>query len=262
MIRFMHIFNYSEGVSREENENWYLTGHVPRVKRLPGIVRYRSWKQWDAGIPYPSPGAPAPFDQFARRSELCFADTEAGIKTVFSNSELWTPSQKDVPGFRQFECLFPEEEPAFNLLQDVPYQHYKYMMMPLAWLKGRPQVDENEEIFIDTYCIRYTPDVTWTEGEDWYLGHHTREGKQLPGIRHYKTWRVIRVPEPPAGSTFKPNKWSRLTELGMSPAAFKITMVDDETRVRFTSPPGGRPSLLSGWLNISIKLDRYDDLLK
>ena len=26
-------------------------------------------------------------------------------------------------------------------------------------------------------------------GEEWYLGHHTREGKQLPGIQTYITWR-------------------------------------------------------------------------
>jgi hypothetical protein len=48
----------------------------------------------------------------------------------------------------------------------------------------------------------------------------------------------------------------------MHPAAIKITMVNDETRVRFTSPPGARPSVLSGWLNISIKLEQFDDLLK
>jgi hypothetical protein len=65
--------------------------------------------------------------------------------------------------------------------------------------------DENEEIFIDSYCLRYAPGVSWAEGEDWYLGHHTREGKQLPGMKHYKTWRTIHVQEP-SDSPLKPNK--------------------------------------------------------
>ncbi len=260
MIRFIHIFNYAEGVPSTDGEVWYLDKHVPEVKRLPGIVRYRSWKQWDAGIPYPSPGAPTPFDQFVRRTELCFEDARQGISAVMNNSQLWKPSEKGVPGFREFECMFLEEEPEFNLLQDVPYQHYKYMTLPLWWPKGRPQVDENEEIFIDNYCISYAPDISWADGEDWYLGHHTREGKQLSGMRHYKTWRTIRVPEQP-DSPLKPNKWARLTELGMSPTAFKATMVNEDTRIRFT-PSQLRPAgVLGGWLNISIRLDQYDDLL-
>ena len=76
MIRFVYFFNYTEGISLEDSETWYLTNHVSAVKELPGITRFRSWKQWDAGIPYPSPGAPTPFDQFVRRTELCFVDRQ------------------------------------------------------------------------------------------------------------------------------------------------------------------------------------------
>jgi len=260
MIRFIHIFNYAEGVSEKDGENWYLKTHVPQVKKLPGIVRYRSWHQIDGGIPYPSPGAPTPFDQFVRRTELCFENKVQGIKTVTDNASVWAPSKKGTPGFRELECMFLEEECEFNLLQDAPYQHYKYMNLQLWWPKGRPQVDENEEIFIDSYCIQYNPDISWQDGEDWYLGHHTREGKQLPGMRHYRTWRVVRVPEP-SNLPIKPNKWARLTELGMSPNAFRTTMVNDETRIRFTPSPLNPSGVLSGWLNISIKLDQYDDFL-
>jgi hypothetical protein len=257
----MHLFNYAEGISRQDGDNWYLTKHVPAVKKLPGIVRYRSWKQWDAGIPYPSPGAPTPFDQFVRRTELCFANDEQGIKTVYDNPQLWEPSARGVPGFREFECMFLTEDPEFNLLQDAPYPQYKYMTLPLWWPKGRPTVNDNEPIFIDSYCILYAPGVSFQDGEDWYLGHHTREGKQLPGMRHYRTWRVVPVPEPPAGSTIKPNKWNRLTELGMSPANYKATMVNEETRIRFTPSPVRQPGVLGGWLNISIKLDQFDEFV-
>ena len=61
MIRFVHIFNYAEGVSTDDGEAWYLGEHVPQARKLPGVVRYRSWKQFDNGIPFPNAGVPAPF---------------------------------------------------------------------------------------------------------------------------------------------------------------------------------------------------------
>jgi len=259
MIRFVHLFNYAEGVSLKDGEAWYLNEHVPEVKKkLSGILRYRSWKQVDVGIPYPSPGAPTPFDQFVRRTELCFEDLQTALEAVMGHPELWRPSAQGTPGFREFECMFLHEEPQYNLLADAPPQHYKYMSLPLWWPKGPPQVDDEEEIFIDSYCFFYAEGVSLADGEDWYLGHHTREGKQLPGMKHYKTWRTIRVPEEP-GLGIKPNKWVRLTELGMGPNAYKATMVNDDTRIRFAQSPLGR--VIGGWLNISIKLDQFDDLL-
>ena len=259
MIRFIHHFNYPSGVSRADGEAWYLGTHAALVRRLPGVLRYRSWPQLDVDIPYPSPGAPTPHNQFVRRSELCFEDYEAWRTAYRAAPQLWNPAPEGALGFREFECMFIGEEPEFNLLRDAPPQHYKYMTLPLWWPKGPPQVDENEEIFIDSYCFSYPPNISFAEGEDWYLGHHTREGKQLPGMRHYRTWRTIRVPEEP-GSPLKPNKWARLTELGMSPPAYKAAMVNDETRIRFTPSPLGR--VIGGWMNISIKLNQVDDLLE
>ena len=266
MIRFVHIFNYAEGVSEKDGENWYLHTHVPQVKKLPGIVRYRSWKQWETGLPFPSFGLPSPFNQFVRRTELCFADKVTGINTILENANLFASSSKGNPGFREFECMFLEEEPEYNLLQDVPPQHYKYITLQLMWPKGLPSVDPNEDIFIDTYFFQYIPGIPWWVGEDWYLGHHTREGKQLPGMRHYRTWRVIHIKDLPLDLPIKPNRWARLTELGMSPNAFRTTMIDDATRVRFTPSPVGPGNTVinwsQDWRNVSIKLDQYEDLLK
>ena len=260
MIRFVHIFNYAEGVSKEDGEKWYLGDHVPQAKKLPGVQRYLSWRAVvPPPIPYPSPGAPTPFDQFVRRSELWFEDLEASLKALKSDPSLWAPSDKGTPRFGEFECMFLEEEPQYNLLRDAPPQHYKYMTLQLWWPRGKPEIDENAEIFIDSYCIAYNPNVTIAQGEDWYLGHHTREGKQLSGMKHYRTWKTVRVPEEPAPH-LKLNKWFRLTELGMSPEAFHATMVTDETRIRFTPSPLG--NVLGGWLNIPIKLEQVEDLLK
>ena len=148
------------------------------------------------------------------------------------------------------------------MLRDALPPHYKYATLQLEWPKGPPEVDENEEIFINSYCIYYGT-AGFAKGEDWYLGHHTREGKQLPGNKHYRTWKTIHVPEEP-GSPLQPNKWDRLTELGLGPKAFVKTMYDPEWKIWFTWSPFGDTfgGIVGGWLNISIKLTQVEDLLK
>ncbi|MFW9952469.1 MAG: hypothetical protein ACFFKA_20305 [Candidatus Thorarchaeota archaeon] len=260
MIRFVHIFNYSANISVVDGEKWYLNEHVPRAKKLPGVINFLSWRAIDPGIPYPHPASPTPFNQFVRRSELIFKDINSWYQAIMIDPDLWIASKGGKPGFREFECMLLTEEPQFNLLRDAPPQQYKYMTLPLWWPNGRPAVDMNAEIFIDTYCIRYNSKISEDIGEDWYLGHHTREGKQLPGLKHYKTWKTIYVSKEIENSLIKINKWYRLTELGMSIEAFNATMVNKETRIRFTPSPFG--NVIDGWLNIGIKLEDVEDFMK
>jgi hypothetical protein len=220
------------------------------------VVAYRSWKQVDVGIPYPSPGAPTPHNQFVRRTDLWFEDLDTAVSGLNQHAELWRPSREGEPGFREFECMLLGEDPQYDLLRDAPPQHYKYMTLPLEWPNGPPEVDYDEPIFIDSYCIAYRDDLSEAIGDDWYLGHHTREGKQLPGMKHYRTWRTMHVDD---RGGIGLNRWRRLTELGMSPTAYKATMVHDESRIRFAQSPYGR--VIGLWINISIKLDEVEDLL-
>ncbi|MCL4232211.1 MAG: hypothetical protein KJ053_11560 [Dehalococcoidia bacterium] len=256
MIRFVHLFNYACGIT--EGEEWYLGTHTAAARKLPGVIGYRSWRGFDAGIPYPSPGAPTPHDQFVRRSELQFADVGSAVVALKAEPGLWTPAATGECGFREFECMLLPEMPQYDLLRDAPPQHYKYMTLPLWWPSGPPEVDDSAPIFIDSYCIAYRQDISFATGEDWYLGHHTREGKQLPGMKHYRTWRTI-----PVGEQLPPpldlNRWTRLTELGMSADAYRATMVDDETRIRFTPSPFG--PVIGRWLNIDIAPGAGEDLL-
>jgi hypothetical protein len=220
-------------------------------------VGYRSWAGFDAGIPYPSNGAPTPHDQFVRRSELQFEDVGSAIHALKGSVDLWAPAADGRPGFREFECMLLQAEPQYDLLRDAPPQHYPYMTMPLSWPKGPPEFDDRAEIFIDSYCIGYRRDVSLAAGEDWYLGHHTREGKQLPGMKHYRTWRTIQI-EDELPAPLALNKWDRLTELGMSADAYRAAMVHDETRIRFTP---GYVDVIGRWLNIDIKPGPGEDLL-
>lgn len=100
MIRFDHHFNYAEGVTRDQGDDWYLNEHVSRARELPGLVGYVSWPQVDVGIPSPGPGFPTPEDQFVRRSELRFEDLSTALAAVHGNPSLWAPSEAEVPGIR------------------------------------------------------------------------------------------------------------------------------------------------------------------
>jgi hypothetical protein len=137
------------------------------------------------------------------------------------------------------------------------------MTLPMWWPHGQPVIDEHLEIFIHTYVFSYREDIETADAEDYYLGHHTREGKQLPGMQHYLTWKSIRVPEV-ADLAIQPNKYYRLTELGMSPESYTAVMINDESRIRFTTSPFGRvmgSTSIAPYFNISIKLHIVDDFL-
>ncbi|MDD5190146.1 MAG: hypothetical protein PHE50_03785 [Dehalococcoidales bacterium] len=208
VIRFLHFFNYPKDIAVEDGEKWYFHTHVPSAKKLPGIVRYRTWK----GLPSIKMWTYDPFDRFVRMSELVFENMDMCLKSTVHNPVLWSPATGQ-PGFNEFECMMLNEAPQYNLLQDVPVQQFKYMSNP-AVFTGAPEYDESEDTFIDVYMLNYRVPVA--DGEDWYLGHHTREGrigKQL-GNKHYQTWKTLTIPETERG-VIHPNRFYRLTELGL-----------------------------------------------
>jgi len=252
VVRFIHFFNYPKEMTVEAGEKWYFEKHVPVAKKLPGIVRYRTWR----GLPPVRFGTYDPWDRFTRLSEIAFENLEACLNATTRNPGLWADK-----GFRELDCAIIDEEPQFDLLKDVPVQQYKYAALPPNFVGGEPHFDEVDDTFLDIYMLNYKVPVA--DGEDWYLGHHTREGKiskQL-GNRHYQTWKTIKVPEEP-GSTLKPNRFYRLTELGL-PEMLRSGSPPDPNRPRsymtYTQSPLGQ--VLGEWRNILIDPDKFVDLL-
>jgi hypothetical protein len=112
------------------------------------------------------------------------------------------------------------------------------------------------------YFINYRPDISVVDGEDWYLGHHAREGKlnKLIDEHVYKTWKTIRVPED-SKSRFRPNRWYRLTHLGLPPSRVNWPKKGEEpTRILYAQSPLGW--VVGEWRNILIKPELVQDLLK
>jgi len=244
MIRFVHIFNYAEGMSLGDGEEWYLGKHVPRVRELPGVKKCVSWQAIEK---YPGSIYPEAFKRYVRRTDLYFETLAEGLKAVLGNTKLWTPSLEGEPGFRESECMFLDEEPQYDLMRDVPVQQYKYMGKPLKFSGAEPEWVDDEDFLHWVYFFNYRTDISAAErkewvvdGEDWYLGHHVREGKIMKqlGKRHYKTWKTIRVPSEPVTPLLL-DRWYRLTELGQ-PAEFRRYWANvEEARVDLTRPAGG-----------------------
>jgi len=242
MIRFVQIFNYAEGISLDDGEKWYLDTHVPKVRNLTGVKKCISWQ---ASEQHPRSRDPEMFKRYVRRTDLYFETLAEGLKIVQNNAILWAPSLESEPGFRESECMFLDEEPQYDFLRDVPIQQYKYMNNPLNFTGGDPEWVDDDDFLYWVYFFNYRTDISiadskeWiTEGEDWYLGHHVREGKIMKqlGKRHYKTWKTLRVPSESASPLLR-DRWYRLTELGIPQG---IRYWGNENAVpQMTAPPAG-----------------------
>lgn len=259
VVRFVHMFNYPEGVSLEEGERWYLEEHVPLAKALPGVVRYHSWR----ALPPVGMWTFDPYDRFVRLTELVFTDMESCLNATVRNPDLWRSGVEGRPGFRELECALLDEEPQYDLLRDVPVQQYKYINHPGRYTAGKMLDGDDDDVIMDVYMFNYAPKFTTEEGEDWYLGHHTREGRitKRLGNKHYQTWRSLKVPAV-EGSPLDPNRFYRLTELGLPPYALgKADLKPGEkpALMIYTQDPSGQ--VIGEWRNILIDPDQVQDLL-
>lgn len=263
MIRFVFLFNYPRGVSPADGEKWYLGKHLEDVKKVPGVRRYTSYQRVDPPDTIQPVMGPKE-DQYERRSELWFDNYRAWE----ASRHLWVAAKEGEAGFRLFDCVFAPVEEEYDLLRDCPPQHIKFIANPIQWRGGKPpDIEETEDFFVYSYLVARRPDVSIYWQDEGYMGHHTREGKQMPGMKHYRTWMAAKVPEQPAGSLLKLQRWYRLTELGMCFSNFYNTMLNPQIGVLFTGyalppPPAGTPPPAPGRGNLFIDLKAPQELIK
>ena len=53
LLRWLLVFRYSDGVSVDEGEGWYLNVHVPEISKVPGLNRFFSHKAYIQEDPLP-----------------------------------------------------------------------------------------------------------------------------------------------------------------------------------------------------------------
>ena len=254
-VRFLYFFNYPKDVAVEDCERWFFSEHAPSVAKLKGLQSFRSWK----GLPPIRMGTYDPWDRFNRLAELVFDNYDNCIDGTINNGGLWQSATEGQTGFREVECICVDDVPQYDLLKEIPVQQFKYINNPPEFT-GDEDFDESDDTFIDLYMFNYR--VPNADGEDWYLGHHVREGRitKRLGNRHYQTWKSHNVPEV-EGSPLKPNRFYRITELGLPDWSRGIKRPGGNPRsfIKFTRSPVGE--VIGEWRNILIEPGDFDDLL-
>ncbi len=260
-VRFVYMFNYPKDVSRDACEKWYLEEHVPAVRALPGQVGYRT----SEALPPSGMWTFDPFDRFVRLSELVFQDMESCLNATVRNPAAWATGTEGKPGFRELECALLDEAPQYDLLKDVPVQQYKFISNPAKYTRGKMVDGDTDDVVMDVYMFNYDPKFTFEEGEEWYLGHHVREGRftKRMGFRHYMTWKPLRV-DVDKDCPLQPNRFWRFTELGlpayaMDPSVLDLQPGERPAMMTYTQDPRGQ--VIGEWRNIIIDPDKAVDLL-
>lgn len=260
-VRFVYMFSYPEGVAADAAERWYLEEHVPAVRSQAGVTGFRSWK----ALPPIGMWTFDPYDRFQRISEVVFESFEACLNATVRTPSLWKSGAEDTPGFRELECVIMDVPPQYDLLKDIPVQQYKYINHPGRYTPGKMLDRDEDDVIMDIYMFNYDPKFTFEEGEDWYLGHHVREGRitKRLGHRHYQTWKPLRVTVD-GDCPLQPNRFWRFTELGLpayavDPSKAGLQPGEKPALMTYTQDPRGQ--VIGEWRNILIDPDQAEDLM-
>ena len=209
MIKCTYFWGRTHDIGSAVAEDWYAQ-LFEQESRLPGLRRLASWRIREA--PQPE-DVKRSLNLFHRMTETWWDDeaTWRDQHAALLERELSNNSVVDTL-FTHLSAAIPE----YDLLRDAPPQHYPYATLPIEWRTGkRPlvaQVD-GHDLWRYVYFFNYRDDVPYADGEDWYLGHHTREGKQLPGLAHYVTWRRLGPPDKATNASAEARRFVRYTEL-------------------------------------------------
>lgn len=120
MIRWLYLFKYPDGVSKEDGERWYLGTHSQEAKRMAehGMTAYKTWN--GQKTPYRDPYQTIEqLNQWDRVTELCFPDFEAFKTATTDHAVTYTPPPYGWPGFNA-HTIFLSDEPQYDFLHEVP----------------------------------------------------------------------------------------------------------------------------------------------
>lgn len=191
MIKRVFAFKYADGHPVDEMEDWYLDRHTQLAKKMPGIIRYVTYK----AIPHQDKNLFAQ-PKFFRWTEIWWESLES-FKQAQSSPER-DATLKD--------NLFPDGSEKFSYFRSAMVGEGLDILNPSREIvddspnRGKPAVKA-------IFAFKYPEDRPLGESEKWYLGKHTQIAKGMPGLMHYVTYKAIASPADP-----EPD-FLRLTEL-------------------------------------------------
>lgn len=203
-LKWTYIFRLADDADARQ---WHLEEWPKSLLQVPGVRRVVIHDSLQA--PQPD-DVSRPLNDYDGLVEVHLGDASALDEVLpLVKGELG-------PRFAVVRGMVSTLEEDYDLRRHVPAQQHPYLAETIDWKNTPPPADEpagDADLWRYVYFFRYRDDVPWVEGEDWYLGHHTREGRQLPGLRRYVTWRRRRVDALSAEDAEVFNGSARYTEL-------------------------------------------------
>jgi hypothetical protein len=117
IVRWMRVFRYPSGVSREEGDRWYLEIHSQELKQIPGLLRYVSYRALD----YSRARSEGPYVQWHRVDELWFSSLATWRQALVESPPRYTAPRwaKEEP-FVTMASDFVRIKSDVDFLRDTP----------------------------------------------------------------------------------------------------------------------------------------------
>lgn len=244
MLKKVFVFSYPEDIPFQESEDRYLDHHTQLAKKIPGIIKYVSYKS----IHMPEVEQ---FNKpnFYRMSEIWWEDMNslkatAGTPQVISvlKDNLRPDGTSRYVGMRDVTL-----EGEVNILRpDAPFRE------TMNELSGQPTAKV-------VFAENYPPGVSREEGDEWYFGHHAPLAAKIPGLLRYVTYTTTRAPGDKEPSFYRYTEmWGRdldaILAAVSSPeaqAALEDTIAPDSSpRLIMDTPFFGGPTVVGCEINV------------
>ncbi len=226
MIKKVFAFSYPDDTPFEESENRYLDVHAQIAKKIPGIIKYVTYKS----IHIPDVEMLTKPD-FYRLTEIWWESMDslkATAGTPQVKSVLKDNFRPDgVPRMKDFREVTLEGE--VNLLERGA--GFRETMNELG---GRPSVKV-------VLAMNYPEGASREEVDEWYYGHHTPLAAKMPGLLRFVTCTTAKAPGD------KEPQFYRYTELWFRDQEALLTALgspEGQATVEDTIAPDGSHKLI------------------
>ncbi len=179
MIKKVFAFNHPDEDPFEESESRYLDYHSQLAKKIPGIIKYVSYKS------------------------IHIPDVELLAKPGFFRlTEIWWESMdslKATAGSPQVVSVLkdnfkPDGSPRAKDMRDVTLEGEVNLLKPEADFKETMNELGGQPTVKMAVAMNYPEGVSKEEMDEWYFGHHVPLAAKMPGLLRYVTYTSTRAP--------------------------------------------------------------------
>jgi uncharacterized protein (TIGR02118 family) len=244
MIKKVFAMSYPEDIPFQESENRYLEVHTQLAKKIPGIIKYVTYKS--IHIPHVEQ---FPEPDFYRLTEIWWEDMDS-LKATAGSPQVIEVLKDN---------LRPDKTPRFRDMRDVTLTDEVNLLQPDASYRDTMNELSGQPTVKVVFAQNYPPGVSREEGDEWYFGHHATLAARIPGLLRLVTYTTTMAPGDKEPSFYRYTEmWYRDLEAlltgNASPegqaALEDIVAPDGSSRIIMDTPFFGGPAVVGFEINI------------